>query len=71
MFVWAKIPPKYVSSSDFAMDLIEKAGVLVTPGSAFGPLGEGHVRIAWCRTRTRCRRRSTISKLPEYLTEVI
>ena len=28
------------------MDLVEKAGVMVTPGSAFGPSGEGHVRLA-------------------------
>ena len=46
MFVWAQIPPKYEKSIDFAMDMITKAGVMVTPGSAFGPSGEGHVRIA-------------------------
>lgn len=46
MFVWAQIPNHYKSSSDFAMDLVERAGVMVTPGSAFGPSGEGHVRLA-------------------------
>lgn len=46
MFVWAQIPPKYEKSFDFAMDMINRAGVMVTPGSAFGPSGEGHVRIA-------------------------
>lgn len=46
MFVWAKIPDHYQSSERFAMDLVEKAGVLVTPGSAFGPSGEGYVRMA-------------------------
>jgi len=46
MFVWAKIPSHYQKSMDFAMDMIEKAGVMVTPGSAFGPSGEGHVRLA-------------------------
>ncbi|PLT30063.1 aminotransferase class I/II-fold pyridoxal phosphate-dependent enzyme [Peribacillus deserti] len=46
MFVWAKIPPHYDKSFDFAADLVEKSGVLVTPGSAFGPSGEGYVRIA-------------------------
>ena len=35
MFVWAQIPPKYEKSIDFAMDMITKAGVMVTPGSAF------------------------------------
>lgn len=46
MFVWASIPDHYESSEAFAMDMVEKAGVLVTPGSAFGPSGEGYVRLA-------------------------
>ena len=46
MFVWARIPSHYQKSMDFAMDMIEKAGVMVTPGSAFGPSGEGYVRMA-------------------------
>ena len=46
MFVWAQIPEKYTSSDQFAMELLDRAGVLVTPGSAFGPSGEGHVRLA-------------------------
>ena len=50
MFVWPKIPAKYTSSEDFAMELVEKTGMLVTPGSAFGPLGEGHVRMALVRS---------------------
>lgn len=46
MFVWAKIPPKYTSSYEFCMDLMDKTGVICTPGSAFGSLGEGYVRFA-------------------------
>ena len=46
MFVWAPIPPHYENAETFTMDLLEKAGVLVTPGSAFGPSGEGYVRLA-------------------------
>lgn len=46
MFVWAVIPSPYENSMDFALDMVEKSGVLVTPGSAFGPSGEGHVRMA-------------------------
>lgn len=46
MFVWAKIPEKFTNSEKFAMELVERTGVLVTPGSAFGPSGEGHVRMA-------------------------
>ncbi|KIR02540.1 Aspartate aminotransferase [Lachnospiraceae bacterium TWA4] len=46
MFLWPKIPNGFESSEKFVIELFEKTGVLVTPGSAFGPSGEGHVRIA-------------------------
>ena len=46
MFVWAPVHEKYASSMDFCMDLVEKSGVLCTPGSSFGPAGEGYVRFA-------------------------
>lgn len=45
MFVWAKIPDGFTSLS-FTNELIDRAGVVVTPGHAFGPSGEGYVRIA-------------------------
>ncbi|WP_338471732.1 LL-diaminopimelate aminotransferase [Niallia sp. XMNu-256] len=45
MFVWAKIPAGW-SSREFAFALIEKAGVAVVPGDAFGAQGEGYVRMA-------------------------
>ncbi|MBM7854483.1 LL-diaminopimelate aminotransferase [Desulfohalotomaculum tongense] len=46
MFVWAPIPKGYTSSYQFAIELLEKTGVLVIPGVAFGEQGEGYVRIA-------------------------
>lgn len=46
MFVWAKIPEKYETSQQFVETMLQKAGVMVTPGSAFGPSGEGFVRMA-------------------------
>lgn len=46
MFVWAKIPEGYDSSEDFVLELMEKSGVIVVPGTAFGSLGEGYVRFA-------------------------
>ena len=46
MFVWAAIPDGYTSSTDYVMELLNKTGVLCTPGSSFGSLGEGHVRFA-------------------------
>lgn len=46
MFVFARIPDKYESSMEFTMDLLQKANVLVTPGIAFGSLGDKYVRFA-------------------------
>lgn len=46
MFVWAPIPAKYASSQEFCMELMDKTGVICTPGSSFGSLGEGYVRFA-------------------------
>ncbi|MCS5695764.1 LL-diaminopimelate aminotransferase [Desulfofundulus thermocisternus] len=46
MFVWAPLPGGYTSSRQFALELLERAGVLVIPGLAFGSRGEGYVRMA-------------------------
>lgn len=46
MFVWAKLPGGRTNSMAFCEELMEKAGVVVTPGASFGPSGEGHVRMA-------------------------
>ncbi len=46
MFAWAKIPKGYEDDVAFVMELLEKSGVLCTPGSSFGSLGQGHVRFA-------------------------
>lgn len=46
MFVWAKLPSGRTDSMAFCEELMEKAGVVVTPGASFGPSGEGHVRMA-------------------------
>lgn len=48
MFAWAKIPDSYGEDDvRFVMELMEKTGVLCTPGSSFGSLGKGHVRFAF------------------------
>jgi alanine-synthesizing transaminase len=48
LYIWMKIPPtfRHLSSHEFARVLVREAGVLVSPGSAFGPHGEGYVRFA-------------------------
>lgn len=49
MFVWAKVPTGW-TSREFAFALLDEAGVVVIPGSAFGEEGEGYVRIALVQT---------------------
>ena len=48
MFVWAEIPGPYehLGSMEFAIELLEKAKVTVSPGIGFGPSGDRHVRFA-------------------------
>ena len=46
MFAWARIPNQYEDSYAFTKDLLEKAGVVVTPGQAFGVHGKRYVRLA-------------------------
>ena len=53
MFVWAPIPERYATSADFALQLAERTGVIVTPGEAFGPDGAGHVRMALVQSPER------------------
>jgi len=53
MYVWLPIPRGYGNSLDFTADLLEKTGVVVSPGSGFGTSGEGYVRVALCDTEER------------------
>ncbi|XIF20031.1 MAG: aminotransferase class I/II-fold pyridoxal phosphate-dependent enzyme [Acetilactobacillus jinshanensis] len=47
-YIFAKIPSQFTQNSiKFATELAEKAHVGVVPGSAFGPGGEGHLRISY------------------------
>ncbi|MBA3920942.1 MAG: aminotransferase class I/II-fold pyridoxal phosphate-dependent enzyme, partial [Nostocaceae cyanobacterium] len=45
MYLWVPTPVD-MTSSDFAMSLLQQTGVVVTPGTAFGSGGEGYVRIS-------------------------
>lgn len=57
MFTWARLPQRYASmgSLDFAVHLLERAKVAVSPGIGFGPTGEGHVRFALVENTHRIR----------------
>ncbi len=58
MFVWAKVPNAWasrMSTMDFAMMLLEKGDVAVSPGSGFGPAGEGFLRMSLVENENRLR----------------
>ena len=58
MFVWQPIPEKWrsrMSTMDFAMMLLEKGNVAVSPGSGFGPAGEGFLRMSLVENEERLR----------------
>ena len=47
IYIWAPVPEKYDGkSAEFATDLLEQAGVVVTPGLGYGQWGEGNFRIS-------------------------
>ena len=48
MFVWLPVPEGY-SSMSFVEKLMDETGIIGTPGTAFGPRGEGYIRFALVR----------------------
>ncbi len=57
MYVWAEIPDKFkqMGSVQFAIHLLEKADIAVSPGAGFGKYGEGFIRIALVENEHRIR----------------
>jgi len=58
MFVWAKVPERWLArmnTLDFAMMLLEHGDVAVSPGTGFGPAGEGYLRMALVENENRLR----------------
>jgi len=45
-YIWFPLPVSAASSTQFALDVLEKAGVVITPGVGFGANGEGYCRMA-------------------------
>ncbi|PWT71052.1 MAG: LL-diaminopimelate aminotransferase [Chloroflexi bacterium] len=46
LYIWARIPAGYVTSSQFVLDLLDQTGVALTPGTNFGVRGEGYIRMS-------------------------
>ena len=55
LYLWLPMPRRFATSLDFAGELLDKTGVVVSPGSGFGQAGEGYVRVALCVDEARCR----------------
>src|SRR5208337_587614 len=53
-YVWAPVPGKY-TSIEYSKYLLEKAGIVATPGVGFGKYGEGYVRFSLTRPVERIR----------------
>jgi len=51
-YVWIEVPKGYTSAS-FTAHLLEKAGIVTTPGNGFGSPGEGYIRMALTTTKER------------------
>jgi len=47
-YILVKYLKTKLKSLDFALKLLEEAGVITIPGSGFGPSGEGHIRLSFC-----------------------
>ncbi|MCH7577497.1 MAG: aminotransferase class I/II-fold pyridoxal phosphate-dependent enzyme [Chloroflexi bacterium] len=45
LYVWARVPDG-TTSVQYATQLLDEAGVVVTPGTGYGPSGEGYVRLS-------------------------
>jgi LL-diaminopimelate aminotransferase len=52
MYLWVPTPVG-MGSTEFALDVLQKTGVVMTPGNAFGEAGEGYVRISLIADRDR------------------
>ena len=63
MFVWAKLPQGYTDDTAFVLTLLDACGLLCVPGSAFGPSGKGHVRMALVQENSAVR--SALSRLAD------
>jgi alanine-synthesizing transaminase len=70
MFLWQKIPELWqsrMSTMDFAMMLLEKGNVAVSPGSGFGPAGEGFLRMSLVENEQRLQQ--AVRQIKRCLTE--
>ncbi|MEG2638918.1 MAG: aminotransferase class I/II-fold pyridoxal phosphate-dependent enzyme, partial [Clostridiales bacterium] len=66
-YIWAPVPKGFTSAS-FAEYILDKAGIVITPGSGYGPNGEGYFRISLTIPEERVK--EAAKRLKEHLGEV-
>ena len=66
MYIWVPVPEGH-SSVSFCELVLEQAGVVVSPGSSYGPNGEGYVRLSFATSRDIINK--GIDRLAEFLQE--
>jgi succinyldiaminopimelate transaminase len=55
-FLWLRLPDGRRDDEPWALELLNRTGIVVAPGSFFGPAGSGHVRVALVPTLEACQR---------------
>ena len=55
IYVWLPIPRRFATALEFTRELLDRTGVVVSPGTGFGKSGEGYVRVSLCDSIERLR----------------
>ncbi len=55
IYIWAPIPSGFSSSADYCAHVLDRTGVVISPGAAYGPSGEGFFRISLTTPEDRLR----------------
>ena len=46
-YLWLPVPPRFKSAFEFCEEVLEKSGIVIVPGNAFGDYGEGYFRLSY------------------------
>jgi LL-diaminopimelate aminotransferase len=46
IYIWAPVPPGFATAAEYCEHVLEQAAVVISPGGAYGPNGEGFFRIS-------------------------
>ncbi len=46
IYLWAPVPPGFATAAEYCEHVLEQAAVVISPGGAYGPNGEGFFRIS-------------------------